>query len=584
MNTARFAGIAWLSVFTVAGCGSTDDPPGMGVDPSMLGSMSSGTGGTVPPGSAPMQTTPGIAQPGVVTTATTATTPSVGATTMATTSATTTTPASTTPPSAGTDMVMGEPVPSDGTGTMEAEMPVAPAPEIIDDFEDGDNVLMSLEGRAGHWNAYNDGTGQQMPAPGSALTPEAGGANGSAKALHTSGSGFMDWGAGLQVDLNNTGSGASAREPFDASAYTGVSFYVRGTGELRVEFVTRETSEASQGGTCAENCYDSHGSKVLALTDEWTLVTLHFADLAQEGWGTPADFSASSLLGFNFKALIGEEAGASFDLWLDELKFSTSEPGSTPTTPGEPEPEPEPDPGPMSEPGMCKADLGNYNGNGSVTMYWFDQGSSEVNCSYEITNRNPDKVAHVVTGDGRFFGAMNTADYNTAAMCGACVEVTRDGSRKVTVTIVDQCPVGSNPKCQRGHIDLSRDAFHEIGGDNEGHLGTGNGGTTGSISWKYVPCPVTGNVIFKWKKGKDGDQYWDELLVENTPFAITSVEIDGEAATRKEYNYWEPPEGTISASKDSYRVRVTDVNGSVIEASIERPTTEVDSGVQLSCQ
>src|SRR6187399_2728807 len=100
MNTAKFAGIAWLSVFTVAGCGSTDETPDMGVDPSMLGSMSVGTGGSVPPGSAPMQTTPGTTQPGAVTTATTAMTPSVGATTTTTSTAANTTTASTTPPSA----------------------------------------------------------------------------------------------------------------------------------------------------------------------------------------------------------------------------------------------------------------------------------------------------------------------------------------------------------------------------------------------------------------------------------------------------------------------------------------------------
>jgi expansin (peptidoglycan-binding protein) len=467
---------------------------------------------------------------------------------------------------------------------MGSEAPEPPALDIIDDFEDGDNVVSELEGRAGHWGAYNDGTGTQTPAAGAALSPEEGGANGSALALHTSGSGFTDWGAGLQVDLNNTGSGAASRQPFDASAYTGVTFYARGSGELRVEFVTRETSESSQGGTCVEGCYDAHGSAVLALTAEWKAFTLHFEDLAQEGWGTAVDFSAASLLGLNFKALKGATADATFDLWLDELRFSTALPGSNPDDPGTPEPEPEPDPGPISEPGMCGGELGSYDGNGSVTMYWFDQGSAEVNCSFEITGRNPDKVAHVTTGEGRFFGAMNTSDYNTAAMCGACVEVTRDGGRKVTITIVDQCPIGTNPKCTAGHIDLSRDAFHEIGADNEGHLGTGNGGATGNISWRYVPCPVTGNVIFKWKKGAEGDQYWDELLVQNTPYAITSVEIDGQPATRKEYNYWEPPAGVISTSKDTYRVRVTDVKGSVIEATIERPAAEVDAGVQLTCE
>ena len=34
------------------------------------------------------------------------------------------------------------------------------------------------------------------------------------------------------------------------------------------------------------------------------------------------------------------------------------------------------------------------------------------------------------------------------------VEVTRDGSRKVTITVTDECPIATNPKCKAGHIDL----------------------------------------------------------------------------------------------------------------------------------
>src|SRR5690606_30638821 len=181
---------------------------------------------------------------------------------------------------------------------------------------------------------------------------------------------------------------------------------------------------------------------------------------------------------------------------------------------------------------------GRYDGNGSVTFYTFAMGSSEVNCSYQITGRNPDTVDTIRTGDGRFFGAMNTADYNDSAMCGACVEVTRDGGRSVLITIVDQCPIATNPKCTAGHIDLSLEAFRQIGNDQEGHLGTGNGGATGNISWRYVECPVEGqNVTFRLKEPSRMD--WNELLVQGHRWPITSVEIDGRAATRKDYNYWE---------------------------------------------
>src|SRR5690606_41555996 len=57
-----------------------------------------------------------------------------------------------------------------------------------------------------------------------------------------------------------------------------------------------------------------------------------------------------------------------------------------------------------------------------------------------IVGRNPDIVGHVPFNGGQYFAAMNTADYNAAAMCGACVEVSRDDGRKVQAMVVDQCP------------------------------------------------------------------------------------------------------------------------------------------------
>ena len=68
-----------------------------------------------------------------------------------------------------------------------APPPVDPA--MIDNFEDMNSALLPSAGRAGTWLAANDGTSTQT------LAAEAGGANGSAAALHSAGSGFSDWGA-----------------------------------------------------------------------------------------------------------------------------------------------------------------------------------------------------------------------------------------------------------------------------------------------------------------------------------------------------------------------------------------------------
>jgi expansin (peptidoglycan-binding protein) len=225
-------------------------------------------------------------------------------------------------------------------------------------------------------------------------------------------------------------------------------------------------------------------------------------------------------------------------------------------------------------------------GNGSVTFYYFKQGSSAVNCSYapihigadvNAANGNVtdyDSVPHVSTGGGSDFGAMNTADYNNAATCGACAEVTRDGSRKVVVTIVDQCPSGGvNSPCKAGHIDLSWHAFQQIGAFSEGYLGTGNGGAVGSISWRYVPCPVTENVSYVIKQPNTGGTTFNQVLLQGhrTPLVKVEVNISGNwvNAVRQSYNYWDPgnwPSGV-------YSVRATDTAGAQITGSVDLSKT-----------
>ncbi|WP_437295539.1 expansin EXLX1 family cellulose-binding protein [Sorangium sp. So ce426] len=207
--------------------------------------------------------------------------------------------------------------------------------------------------------------------------------------------------------------------------------------------------------------------------------------------------------------------------------------------------------------------------NGSITFYTLDMGSTEVNCSYPIVGRNPDVVGHVPFGGGQYFAAMNTADYNAAAMCGACVEVSRDDGRKVQAMVVDQCPIGTNPKCKTGHIDLSKNAFLKIGEEREGYLGTTNGGAAGKISWRYIPCPTTGAVSFRLKEPTN--VAWNQILVEGHahPIEKLEVEINGtwKTATREPYNYFVVGDGNMGNAP--YHVRATDINGSTVEAMLD---------------
>jgi expansin (peptidoglycan-binding protein) len=231
--------------------------------------------------------------------------------------------------------------------------------------------------------------------------------------------------------------------------------------------------------------------------------------------------------------------------------------------------------------GACKFPTA-HNGNGSLTWYTLSQGTDLVNCSFP-THKSSETVDYVLNS-GQYFAAMNTQEYATAAACGACVEVTRDNNKKVTVMVADQCPVGSNPKCKAGHIDLAKPAFSQLASGSEGYLGTGNGGDVGTISWKYVPCPITGNVKVHLKD--PSNQNWNEFMVANhrIPIAKFEAEVNGTwtAGTRKEYNFFNVNGGNVTFPLN---VRITDLNGSVITFAVAAGTAVQDTGAQFpSCQ
>ena len=201
------------------------------------------------------------------------------------------------------------------TGDGDGDGDIPPA-DMIDNFEDGDGALLPNGGRQGYWYTFNDETvgGTQTPAADMVL-PEAGGANGTAYAIHTTGNGFTVWGAGMGIDFNNPGGDMSVKNPWDGSGYTGIVLMARGSGQVRASVQVSATTPIAEGGTCAADC-DPHGT-FLNLTNSWQQYVLPFGQLSQEGWGTPAAWDATALVGVQFK--VGPNV--SFDFWVDEIGF-----------------------------------------------------------------------------------------------------------------------------------------------------------------------------------------------------------------------------------------------------------------------
>jgi hypothetical protein len=202
--------------------------------------------------------------------------------------------------------------------------PVGGATPLIDDFElpegveEQDNALPENEGRTGFWFVYNDGTagGMQTP-PADAVfptdeTPAAG-----LYSLEMTGSGFTEFGAGVGATLNATGGTTGGACPFNASAYEGITFWAKGEGTVRVNFPIPATVPPSDGGTCAEMCYDNYGTDI-DLTADWTEYTVLFSDLSQQGFGAAVDFNAAELLQLQWQ----DPTGDVVEIWLDNVAFT----------------------------------------------------------------------------------------------------------------------------------------------------------------------------------------------------------------------------------------------------------------------
>jgi expansin (peptidoglycan-binding protein) len=474
--------------------------------------------------------------------------------------------------SGGADVGSGGALGTGGSGT-----PPSENPNLIDDFEDGDIEIPPIEGRIGFWYTFRETEGAADALPSArplASEPES---ESGGYALHVTGS-HINAGAnnndaaygGIGVDLNNANTDgyqprSTSRATYDASEFAGVRFRIRSSGPdqtIRFEVVTAEVVEGP-GGTCTSGFFDAHGFDV-ALSSGWATVEVPFSSLTQEGWGAGVAFESSHLLGLAWN----DTNSSPWDFWLDDVEFFTI---------------------PVVEPpdDVCGDSWGEES-NGSVTWYTFDQGTDaigDVNCSFGIatgTDGIGDLVNHVATGEGAYFAAINTEDYEQAATCGACVEVTRDGGPSVVATVVDQCPVATNDKCVKGHIDLSKAAFLEIGTAQEGYLGARAG--LGTITWRYVSCPTTENVKFRLKE--PANIYWNQVIVEHHRFPIESVDVRVNgmwvAATREEYNFWTPPGGDLGSAP--YRVRATDVNGNSVEGTVTLSSGSQDSGAQLACE
>jgi expansin (peptidoglycan-binding protein) len=107
--------------------------------------------------------------------------------------------------------------------------------------------------------------------------------------------------------------------------------------------------------------------------------------------------------------------------------------------------------------------------------------------------------------------AMNAPQWDTASVCGMCVEVSgpKGAANKVVIRIVDKCP-----ECKTGDLDLSPQAFDMIAEHSAGRV---------QISWQQVACSVSGGLQYHFKDGSS--QYWMAVQVRNSRFPVKKIEL-----------------------------------------------------------
>jgi hypothetical protein len=182
--------------------------------------------------------------------------------------------------------------------------------DLIDNFEASAGYICRDNGRVGSWFSYHDSASSFSPTgtpslPSLLPTPRGTSQHG----LHTFGT-EVEY-AGIGCNINNV-----PTSTYNASAYTGIRFYMMGTAAAPVVIVqTRQTESTSYGGQCALatlSCAGNYAPITGVQASTWHLVTVPFSSLS----GGTAPFDVTSLWSIEFQPGVG-----AFDLWIDDLSF-----------------------------------------------------------------------------------------------------------------------------------------------------------------------------------------------------------------------------------------------------------------------
>jgi len=190
----------------------------------------------------------------------------------------------------------------------------------IDDAEDNNNQVLLHGGRSGYWYTFVDKAGTAISPPaGTKFLMSPGGSKDSKYAARMIGKVSS---AGDPLFAGMGFSFTDPKGPYDASAYTGVSFYGKvGAGSTKAVRLKVPDIDTDPAGKRCTECFNDFGAD-LTLTDKWQKYTIPFATMKQmEGWGSPspAAVDKSKLYGLQWQVVA---QGAAYDVWIDDVQFT----------------------------------------------------------------------------------------------------------------------------------------------------------------------------------------------------------------------------------------------------------------------
>jgi hypothetical protein len=172
---------------------------------------------------------------------------------------------------------------------------------LIDDLEDGDEVIATVDGRDGEWFMFNDGRVTQN----FEIDTSCNRAPGNTTCAHSTANQVPEY-AGFGFALY------ADESPFDASDYRGVRFYGRNgqAGAVTISIVTA-ASAAATGVPGFE--------ATVTMSGNWQQHQVTFGQLNLASWysGPPVAFSSDELVKVQFMT----GGGSSHDISVDDVEF-----------------------------------------------------------------------------------------------------------------------------------------------------------------------------------------------------------------------------------------------------------------------